>query len=202
MRTQKAPTAPTVPPLDRRFLIAWQGRTIGEHQVAFREREDELEVLTRVALTVKLGFITLYDLDHESEERWCRGKLTRLSATTRENGGAPLRLRGAAGDSGFRLEAPGEALLPDEIFTSDSLWNRAILTQRRILDAHSGSLLDLTTEPRSAGQMTLAGAAVPVREHAFATPRLRGSLWYDGDGHWVAGRFDLRGEMIEYRLAE
>jgi hypothetical protein len=197
----RTPQVPTATPLDRRFLITWQDQPIGEHSVSFRRRADELEVATRTALTVRLGFITLYDLDHESEEHWCRGRLTRLSATTRENGGAPLRLRGAAGDSGFRLEVPGEALLPDEIFTSDSLWNRAILAQRSILDAHSGTLLELTTQPRSAGHMTLAGSDVAVQEHAFATPRLRGSLWYDDAGDWVAGRFDLRGEMIEYRLA-
>jgi hypothetical protein len=198
----RTPNPPTAIPLDRRFVITWQGRPIGEHRVSFRRSEHDLEVLTRTALTVRLGFITLYDLDHEAEERWRRGRLTRFSATTRENGGTPLRLRGAAGDAGFRLEAPDEVLLPDEIFTSDSLWNRAILAQRRILDAHSGTLLELATEPRTTGQIVLAGTAVPVQEHAFATPRLRGSLWYDDAGNWVAGRFDLRGELIEYRLAQ
>ena len=108
-------------PADRRFLITWHERTIGEHHVRFRQSESELEVRTRVDLTVKLAFITLYDLHHESEERWNGGRLTRLAAHTRENGAA--------------------------------------------------------------------------------LSRLRGSLWYDSAGDWVAGRFDLRGETIEYCLA-
>jgi hypothetical protein len=127
--------------------------------------------------------------------------LTRLAAHTRENGAALSRLRGTAGHDGFRLEAPDEVLLPAGIFTSDSLWNSAILAQRKLLDAHSGALLDLTTEPRSSGEIRFARAAYPVQEHAFVTPRLRGSLWYDSAGDWVAGRFDLRGETIEYSLA-
>lgn len=201
MRSKSAPTSGPAIPADRRFLITWQERTIGEHHISFRQSEGELEVRTRVDLTVKLAFITLYDLHHESEERWNGGRLTRLAAHTRENGAALSRLRGAAGHDGFRLEAPGEVLLPVGIFTSDSLWNPAILTQRKLLDAHSGALLDLATEPRSSGEMRFAGTAVPVQEHAFVTPRLRGSLWYDKAGGWVAGRFDLRGETVEYSLA-
>jgi hypothetical protein len=188
-------------PADRRFLITWQERTIGEHRVSFRQSEGGLEVRTWVDLAVRLAFITLYDLHHESEERWNGGRLTRLAAHTRENGAALSRLRGAAADDGFRLEAPGEVLLPAGIFTSDSLWNPAILAQRKLLDAHSGALLDLTTEPRSSGEIKLAGTALTAQEHAFVTPRLRGSLWYDRAGDWVAGRFDLRGETVEYCLA-
>jgi Domain of unknown function (DUF6134) len=188
-------------PADRRFVISWQERTIGEHHVSFRQTEGELEARTRVDLTVKLAFITLYDLHHESEERWKGGRLTRLAAHTRENATAVSRLRGAAGHDGFRLEAPDDVLLPAGIFTSDSLWNPAILAQRKLLDTHSGALLDLTTEPRSSGRRTLAGAATDVQEHAFVTPRLRGSLWYDPAGGWVGGRFDLRGETVEYSLA-
>jgi hypothetical protein len=81
-----------------------------------------------VDLAVKLAFITLYDLHHESEERWNGGRLTRLAADTRENGAALSRLRGAASADGFRLEAPGEVLLPAGIFTGDSLWDPAILS--------------------------------------------------------------------------
>ena len=188
-------------PADRRFVISWQERAIGEHHVSFRQVEGELEARTRVDLTVKLAFITLYDLHHESEERWKGGRLTRLAAHTRENGTALSRLRGAAGSDGFRLETPDAVLLPAWIFTSDSLWNPAVLAQRQLLDTHSGALLDLATAPRSNGQMTLAGAATDVQEHAFVTPRLRGSLWYDPAGGWVGGRFDLRGETVEYSLA-
>ena len=189
-------------PADRRFLIVWQERAIGEHHISFRQSSGVLEARTRVDLTVKLAFITLYDLHHESEERWNGARLTRVSAHTRENGAAPLRLQGAAADDGFRLEAPGPAPSPSGIFTTDSLWNPAILAQRQLLDAHSGALLDLTTEARSSGRMKLGGAALTVQEHAFVTPRMRGSLWYDSAGAWVAGRLDLRGEIVEYSLVD
>jgi Domain of unknown function (DUF6134) len=188
-------------PTDRRFVISWQERPVGEHHVSFRQAEGGFEARTRVDLTVKLAFITLYDLHHESEERWKGGRLARLVTDTRENGAALSRLRGAAAHDGFRLETPDDVLLPAGIFTSDSLWNPAILAQRKLLDTHSGALLDLATEPRSSGRTTLAGAATNVQEHAFVTPRLRGRLWYDGAGDWVGGRFDLRGETVEYSLA-
>jgi hypothetical protein len=189
-------------PADRRFLITWQDRTIGEHEVRFRRIDGGFEVSTRVHLAVKLGFITLYDLDHESEERWSGGRLIRLAASTRENGASYPPLRGAASADAFRLEAPGEMVLPAGIFTSDSLWNPAILVQRQLLDAHSGALLDLATEPRSSAEMEFAGTAVSVQEHGFVTPRLRGSLWYDRAGAWVAGRFDLHGETVQYSLED
>jgi hypothetical protein len=196
----RAPTTPT--PADRRFRITWQDRTIGEHLVRFRSAEGDLEVRTEVNLAVRLAFVTLYELHHEGEERWSGGRLTRLTASTRENGAAPLRLRGAARHDGFRLEAPAEVVLPAGIFTSDSLWNRAVLSQRKVLDAHSGALLDLFAQPKAAGPVQLPGGAIAAEEHAFATPRLKGSLWYAASGDWVAGRFDLRGETVEYRLAE
>jgi hypothetical protein len=197
-----APTLQPGIPADRRFQIVWQKRAIGEHRISFRQSSDELEVRTRVDLTVKLAFITPYDLHHESEERWSGARLTRMSTHTRENGAASLRLQGAAADDSFRLEAPGRALLSPGIFTTDSLWNPAILDQRQLLDAYSGALLDFTTELRSSGRMKLGGAALTVQEHAFVTPRMRGRLWYDSAGAWVAGRLDLRGEMVEYSLVD
>jgi hypothetical protein len=200
MRSHRDATADAAIPADPRFLITWQDRTIGEHRVRFRRIDGGFDVTTQVDLAVKLAFITVYDLQHESEERWSDGRLTRLAATTRENGGVHSTLRGAASGDAFRLEVPAEMLLPAEIFTSDSLWNPAILAQRQLLDAHNGALLDLATEPRESGQLELAGAAVAVQEHGFVTPRLRGSLWYGRAGGWVAGRFDLRGETVQYSL--
>ena len=90
MRSPRTPISRPRIPADRRFLITWQERTIGEHHVSFRQSEGELEVRTRVELTVRLAFITLYDLRHESEEHWNGGRLTRLAAHTRENGTATV----------------------------------------------------------------------------------------------------------------
>jgi hypothetical protein len=68
--------------------------SIGQHRIRFRPEAADLVVTTDIALKVKLAFITLLDMRHDSEERWRDGRLavrcaaappmaTRLTTSTR-----------------------------------------------------------------------------------------------------------------------
>ena len=193
--------ADAVAPRDLRFRALRDGSPIGEHRVTFRPDGDRLTVATRVDIAVKVLFFTVFRFTHEAEEVWQADRLVSVKSTTNDNG-TLLQVFGTAVADGFRIVGDdGPFLASAHLLTSNALWNRRIVRERRLIDVQHGGEIGLITKPLRDEDVDTPQGPVRATRHHMITPYYAGSVFHDGDGRWVKGLLELKGERIEYALA-
>lgn len=178
-----------------------RGSPVGEHGIAFRQIGERLTVFTHVDITVKVLFFTAFRFKHEAEEVWESGRLVSVTSTTNDNG-TNLQVSGQAAADGFRiLGADGPFLAAAHLLTSNTLWDRRLVRERRLIDVQHGGEVGMVV--KRLGDETVGTPHGPVRAERYQiiTPHYAGSLFYDGDGRWVKGLIEQQGEILEYALA-
>jgi hypothetical protein len=188
-------------PQDLRFRALRAGSQIGEHTINFRMDGDRLTVATRVEIVVKVLLFTIFRFKHQSEEVWHSGRLVSVNSTTDDDGRLGQVSGGAIAD-GFRtVGAEGPFLAAPTVMTSNTLWDRRIVHEDRILDAQHGGEIGLFTRQLADEQVDTPRGPVRANCYQMITPLYAGRLFYDADGRWVKARLELKGEAIEYALA-
>ena len=188
-------------PQDLRFRAMRAGSQIGEHTVSFRMDGDRLVVVTRVDIVVKLLVFTIFRFKHHSEEIWHSGRLVSVNSTT-DDDGRLLQVSGGAVADGFRIVgADGPFLAATTLMTSNTLWDRRIVREDRMLDAQHGGEIGLFTRQLADEQVDTPRGPVRANCYRMITPLYAGRLFYDADGRWVKALLELKGEAIEYALA-
>ena len=187
------------------FTVYRDDAPIGYHKFDFRPRGDKLEVEIDVDLEIKLLFITAFKFTHVASEVWENGRLLQMESETDDDGDSyKLKLR-RLGDR-MLVEVNGERkLAPGDILPSN-LWNRAILTEDKILHPIVGRVLPLKVMP-----LGMRDIEIGIRKSILAEGfRIDGGgefqreLWYSPDGRLVEVGFDAPkdGSRILYRLNE
>ena len=188
-------------PQDMHFRAFRAGSQIGEHKITFRTDGDRLVVETQVDIAVGLLAFTLFRFKHRSEEIWQDGRLVSVNSTTNDDG-ALLQVSGGAVAGGFRIVgANGPSLAAATLMTSNTLWDRRIVLEDRMLDAQNGGEIGLVTKQIGDAQVDTPRGPVRASCYQMVTPLYAGRLFYDADGRWIKALLDLKGEAIEYALA-
>ena len=183
------------------FHALRDGTRIGEHRVIFRADGDLLNVETRVDIEVKVLFFTVFHFTHRSAEIWQSGRLVSIDTAT-DDDGTLLKVFGAATADGFRIVgADGPFLAAPTLMTSNSLWDRRIVLQDRMLDAQYGGVIGLVAKRLADQPVDTPRGRVRASCYQMITPHYAGRLFYDSDGRWVKALLELKGESIEYVLA-
>ncbi len=185
------------------FTVYHNDAPIGYHKFDFRPRGDKLEVEIDVDLEIKLLFVTAFKFTHVAFEVWENGRLLQMESETDDDGDSyKLKLR-RLGD-GMLVEVNGERkLAPGDILPSN-LWNRAILTEDKILDPIVGRVLPLKVMPLGMRGIE-SGIGKSILAEGFRIDgggEFQRELWYSPDGRLVAVGFDAPkdGSRILYRL--
>ena len=188
-------------PRDLRFRALHRGGPVGEHSVAFRPDGDRLAVVTHVDITIKVLFFTAFRFRHNAEEIWRAGRLVSVRSTTDDNG-IPLEVSGEAAADGFRIVgADGPFLAAAGLLTSNTLWDRRLVHETRLIDVQHGGEVGLVAKPLGEEPVDTPQGAVRASRYRIITPHYAGSLFYDADGRWVKGLIEQQGEILEYALA-
>ena len=186
---------------DLRFRVLRHGSPIGEHTVIFRTDGDRLTVETRVKIVVKVLFFTAFRFTHEADEVWQSDRLVSVKSTTDDNGSL-RHVSGTAVADGFRIVGDdGPFLASAHLLTSNSLWDRRIVHESRLIDVQHGGEIGLVTKQLGDEQVDTSRGPVRASRHQVITPYWAGSLFHDRDGRWVKGLLELKGEHVEYALA-
>lgn len=186
---------------DLRFRALRHGSPIGEHRVTFRRHGDRLTVETRVDIAVKVLFFTAFRFKHEAEEVWQSDRLLSVLSTT-DDDGTLLQVSGHAVMDGFRIiGADGPFLASPRLLTSNTLWDRRIVRESRLIDVQHGGEIGLVVKPLGDEQVDTPQGPVRASRHHMITPYYAGSVFHDSDGRWVKGLIELKGELVEYALA-
>jgi hypothetical protein len=147
-----------------------------------------------------MAFVTHFEFTHDCEEVWQSGRLVSLRSKTNDNGDK-FQVTAKATPEGIRIEGPGgPAIAPADAYTSNSVWNTAVLEQKTVIDAQHGGIIGLSVRPQGEQEVAVAGQQVPAEKYQVVTPFVAGNVWYDEAGRWVKALFEKDGEQMEYRL--
>lgn len=188
------------PPRDLSFRVFYQGKSVGTHSVRFQADGERLTVVTHIDITVKVLFFTAFRLRHDAEEVWLSGRLETVKSTTDDNG-TQLQVSGYSAGDGFRIVGEdGPFLAAAALLTSNTLWDRRLVHESRMIDVQHGGEVGLVA--RLIGEELVDTPQGPRRatRYQMITPHYAGTLFYDADGRWVKGVIEQQGERLDYAL--
>ena len=182
------------------FRVTLDGAEIGRHRFRVERGDDEVRVVSEASFAVRFLFIDAWRYSHRAEERWRGDCLTALDARTQANGGsetvtARLERSGLVVASGNAREFHGRCEM------TFAYWNPAILAARRLLNAQTGELMEVTIRPLGEEPFPLRGRPVAARRHRIEGRDLAIDLWYAG-GAWIGLESSVAGgRRLRYELS-
>lgn len=194
------PAAALAAPQDQSYTVVREGKVVGSHKVTYADGADgALQVSIVTNVVVKIGFIPVYRFEHEGVERWVGGKMVSLTSKSNDDGshhtlaitsdGAELKINGDGKPSAMPV-----GTIPA------SLWNRAIVEQKTIVNTLHGQAMNVTIADKGAETVTVKGAPVQAN-HYVMDGDLKRELWFDAEGALVKIRFRGRDDSeIVYEL--
>ncbi len=184
------------------FTVYRDDVPIGYHSFNFRPQGERLEVEIDVDLEVKLMFVTAFKFTHVASELWESGRLVRMESES-DDDGSPYKVKVQRQGDGMLVEVNGEKkLAPGNIFPSN-LWNRAILTEDKILHPVVGRVLPLEVTQLGQRKVEISGEVVSADGFKIDGGGIfQRELWYGPYGRLVEVGFNasVDGSRIIYRL--
>lgn len=197
------PARATVPaPADMLFDVSRKGDRIGTHAIRFTESGGGLRVESRLDLTVKMAFITVYRYEQTGQDDWQDGALVRTSIRTIDDGKDTLVVAETR-EGKLVVEGPtGTYETSLGSMTDLSFWNEAITHAPPLIDSQSGELIKIAVQPDATEAIMVRGQTVSARRFTMAATKGRsGTVWYDDAGGLVKAIVLTRGETLAYELA-
>lgn len=181
------------------FTVLRNGDVVGSHTVRFQPAAEGVSVTIDTNVVVKVAMIPVYRFEHHGQELWQRDHLLALTSTTNDDGTRhSLKVSGA----GAVLEVDGDGAvshLPAATLPA-SLWNRATISQRTLLNSLDGHAMTVSITDLGDDTVTVAGQP-RLAHHYSMVGDLNRELWYDGAGTLVRLRFKGKDDSdIQYVL--
>ncbi len=179
------------------FDVYRDGKRIGEHRVAFKERGGVLTVESRFAIRVTVLGLPLYTYDYESTGTWRDGHLVRLRARTDDDGDVSA-VEAERQDGKLKVHGGDiQSVAPGGIYPTTH-WNPGVIGATQVLNTITGRINTVRMEDRGIENVATGDTHRPARHFAY-TGELETEVWYDMSGRWVKMRFNGKdGTPIEY----
>jgi hypothetical protein len=182
-----------------RFEVLLDERPIGEHVFRIADTGGLKRVSSRAAFDVDFLMFTAYRYRHRSSEVFDNGCLTRIDATTDDNG-TRYRVEGATAGDRLRIRRDDGVERADGCVKTFAYWDPSILTQDRLLNPQTGELETVRVRRAGRDQVEIEGRRVAATRYALATDDLTIDLWYNDDLGWVRLASDTgKGARLIYR---
>jgi hypothetical protein len=182
------------------FTVLLDGKRIGEHDFAVTSHGDESDIDTEAHFKVKAAFLSLYQYDHQDQEVWRDGCLTRISSHTRDNGKS-FAVQGELHGDAFDVHGSrGAATLPACVQTF-AYWNQRYLTEPRLLNSQTGEFQSVTLTRDGTQGIRVRGQMIPAQRYSLHARKLDIAVWYSVSGDWVALESRLAsGRILRYEI--
>lgn len=182
------------------FNVLRQGQPFGTHTVRFDTAPDgALEARTIVELKAGLGPITLYNYELDATEIWKNGELVGITGKVNDDGNrgsVTATVKGGAlavDGTGFKGTAPTDAV-------PASHWNYIQTRAGRLVSTEDGEIINVETTRQGRENIEAGGETIAANKYRLDSD-IDVDLWYDEAGRWVKLAFSVRGQQIEYVLA-
>jgi hypothetical protein len=185
-----------------RFKVYLDDKWIGYHNFRLTPRGDGRHTLDiDASFDVKFLFINAYSYRHQNTEQWQRQCLSSIRASTDDNG-QQYDVVGTTGDNGFYLDNGSERTTLSECVMSFAYWDPAILKARRLLNAQTGEVVDVTTVPMGREQIPVRGQTIAANRYRLISDQAVIDLWYaERNSRWLALQSTTEsGRMLRYLM--
>jgi hypothetical protein len=178
------------------FTVQRDGKNVGSHVVEFHHDGNNLMVVSRIDIRVKLlGIISAYRYQGSRVEVWRNGELVAFEAETERTDEdlGNQRVRAMAVPEGLVVEgAAGHQVLPKGALPA-TMWNRSALSGHPLFDPEDGQLMPV----RQRGQIQRTSARGD--RHVLQVDKIGYELSYDEKGVWNGMSFRAEdGSTIRY----
>ena len=160
-----------------KFNVLLDGKPIGHHHFELTRDGDRQVVSSEASFNVKFLFVTAFRYRHRTTEVWDGDCLSSIDAETDSNG-TKLKVRGAAGESGFELSSAGDAEKLPNCVKTFAYWNPSVLRAPRLLNSQTGDYESVTLQFEQTEEIAVAGEAVEARRYRLTAPAGDLRLWY------------------------
>lgn len=183
------------------FDIYRNDARIGSHNVTFRDEAAGLKVTTNFELEIGLLFVTLFELQYQSEALWEDGQLVALSARTDRNGDIS-EVEASVFEDTLTIDGPnGRQTTAMGIYPTNH-WNSGVIGSTQLMNTITGKVNDVRLVPLGTERVTTNAGMVDATRYKYEGA-IQNEVWYDADGRWVAMQFPGDdGSLIELRCRQ
>jgi steroid 5-alpha reductase family enzyme len=178
-------------------------RIIGTHDFEIVSRGRHVDVTSRADFEVKVLFYRAFSYTHRAEERYVGACLDAIASATDTNGHQST-VSGARVDDGFVVATDDTERRYPGCIMSFAYWDRALLSQRQLLNPQTGALTDVTVEPLGTRRVDSPTGPAVADAYRLTAPKLDITVYYRAsDGLWVGlDSTTPEGRELTYRLID
>lgn len=183
-----------------RFQVYVNDKAVGLHEFRLQQQGGQQLLNSSAEFEYTLLFVPVYRYQHQNEETWQDGCLSRIESSTDANG-KDFAVFGEAGDEGFTIAgSKGEAVLPGCVRTF-AYWNPEFMQASQLLNTQDGEYLDVVVSEPVEESIEVLGQAVMAQRYQLTAKKLKLDLWYSKDGEWLSLQsvYD-NGRTLRYEL--
>ncbi len=208
---EQANGAINAPAEERRMQVFIDDREMGLHTFRFDDADGTLRVRSEAAFQVRVLFVTLFNYEHEANERWRGGCLVGLESKTVENGNR-FEVASRSSDTGLELTTrEGSHKVTSDCPWSFAYWTPNLRERQLLVNPQDGAALQVDFEdlgPRSlkVGRSELDVRAWKLRGRDVTPGREDAAevlitIYYDAEDRWAGLDSDVDGRTLRYRPA-
>lgn len=179
------------------FNVLLDDRPIGYHRFDLRGTGAMEQVEIEARFEVEFLFFTAYEYAHDNQETWRGDCLQGIESTTNDNG-TQYVVSGNASSDGFDLVRNDEMGAVDTpCLKTFAYWNPEILGAKRLLNAQTGEVKDVSVEAMGPVTIDVGGVSVSAEEYLLSMRDGRIRLWYEqGSRQWLGLETRTKGDRI------
>jgi hypothetical protein len=166
-----------------RFAITRNDDQIGTFTMEINRGPREITVTSATELTVKVLFVTAYQLKQTGSEHWVNGKLVALSSETDDNG-THHKVTVTLKPAGLEVNADGKISTVDKGIMPATLWNPEMMKRTSVLDPQDGTVVPIAVTDVGAEDLKLDGRTVKAHHYSLKG-KFTQDVWYDEKGRLV-----------------
>ncbi len=168
------------------FDVLLDGKPIGTHHFEISTAtEGSRRIESEATFRYRLLGIPLYRYHHRATEHWAAGCLTRIEASTDDNG-KRLTVQGSMREGLFRLQLPAPLQDRANCVSGYVYWDRdQLLAQRELLNPQTGRFDAVRFESLGEEALQVRGTRILAERFRLLGEKLQIDLWYSREGEWL-----------------
>lgn len=164
------------------FDVYRNGKLVGEHLTRFDNDGGKLKISSKMTLTIKVLFVTVYRFQYQSVDLWCNDRLQWLNAETNRNGKITT-VTAMVDSTAIKVKIGDREQLADVDIIPTNHWNANVLEANQVLNTLTGNINNVAIRRCVTGNPEIESAA-PGAECFAYSGELETRVWYDGEGRW------------------
>ena len=182
-----------------RFEVLLDGKPIGQHSFSLVENNGQTQIKTNANFAVKILGFTAYRYQHNNTETWQGACLSRMQASTNNNG-EKLIVNGTRSNNGFTVKTAADNTTLPACLKSFAYWNLSHMQAPQLLNSQTGELTPVRLQAMGNDNIMAGGQFTAAKRYRLTGKDLQIDLWYSAQNRWIGLESLADGRRIRYVL--